>query len=467
MPAPEKNFPISKLAQDAISIWQYGVEAVTPKTLMEKKIHRDGNWLIVDEQFEYDLSAIGKLIIVGAGKASAAMATEFVHQHCRDLPNGQDNLYGWINAPAGAFAQQVAGLHLHEARPAGINAPTQLAIDGTQQILKLVASAAPNDLVISMISGGGSAILVSPQPGISLADKQAVAQCVAAAGGNIVQLNTVRRCISQVKGGGLARACQAGQLLSLIISDVLGDPLEIIASGPTVTDLRPDRTQAIDALKSLGLLQHPQLANVVRWLRKTETASKDPNSGTQVQNVILGNLADAVDAAGVRAVELGYRYSMHVARQSEGDVMEVASNALEQLNHLRDEPEIDCWISGGEPTVRLPDSDIGLGGRNQQLALAVLDQMRRSGWPEAHANTDIAFLSGGTDGEDGPTDAAGAWFDSNTLGRLSKMDLQPATYLRRADAYHFFQEVGGLLQTGPTGTNVCDLRVGLVRTHSS
>ena len=467
MPAPEKNFPISKLAQDAISIWQYGVDAVTPKTLMEKKIHRDGNWLIVDEQFEYDLSAIGKLIIVGAGKASAAMATEFVHQHCHDLPNGRDSLGGWINAPAGAFTQQIAGLHLHVARPAGINAPTQLAIDGTQQILKLVASAAPNDLVISMISGGGSAILVSPQPGISLADKQAVAQCVAAAGGNIVQLNTVRRCISQVKGGGLARACQAGQLLSLIISDVLGDPLEIIASGPTVTDLQPDRTQALDALKSLGLLQHPQLANVVRWLRKTETASEDPNFGTQVQNVILGNLADAVDAAGVRAVELGYRYSMHVARQSEGDVMEVASNALEQLNHLRDEPEIDCWISGGEPTVRLPDSDIGLGGRNQQLALAVLEQMQRSGWPEAHANTDIAFLSGGTDGEDGPTDAAGAWFDSNTLSRLSEMDLQPATYLRRADAYHFFQEVGGLLQTGPTGTNVCDLRVGLVRTHSS
>ena len=363
--------------------------------------------------------------------------------------------------------QQIEGLHLHAARPAGINAPTQQAIDGTQQILNLVAGASRNDLVISMISGGGSAILVSPQPGISLADKQAVAQCVAAAGGNIVQLNTVRRCISQVKGGGLARACQAGQVLSLIISDVLGDPLEIIASGPTVTDLRPDRTQALEALKSLGLLQHPQLANVVRWLRKAEATPVNPNSTTQVQNVILGNLADAVDAAGVRAVELGYRYSMHVARQSEGDVMEVASNAFEQLNHLCDEPEIDCWISGGEPTVRLPESDIGLGGRNQQLALAVLEQMQSSGWPEAHKRTEFAFLSGGTDGEDGPTDAAGAWFDSNTLSRLSTIGLKPATYLRRADAYHFFQEVGGLLQTGPTGTNVCDLRVGLVRTHSS
>ncbi len=434
---------------------------------MERKIHRDGKWLIVDDQFEYDLSAIGRLIIVGAGKASAAMATEFFNQHCRDLPRGRESLCGWINAPAGSFTQQVAGLHLHAARPAGINSPTQQAIDGTQQILELVASAAHNDLVISMISGGGSAILVSPQPGISLADKQAVAQCVAAAGGNIVQLNTIRRCISQVKGGGLARACQAGQLLSLIISDVLGDPLEIIASGPTVTDLRPDPAQALEVLKTLGLLQHPQLSNVVRWLRKSDKTSVSSNSVAQVQNVILGNLADAVDAAGVRAVELGYRYSMHVARQSEGDVMEVASNAFEQLNHLRDEPEIDCWISGGEPSVRLPEKHIGLGGRNQQLALAVLDQMLRNGWADAHANWEIAFLSGGTDGEDGPTDAAGAWFDSNTLTQVPTIGLEPGDYLHRADAYHFFHEVGGLLQTGPTGTNVCDLRVGLVRPHSS
>jgi glycerate-2-kinase len=185
-------------------------------------------------------------------------------------------------------------------------------------------------------------------------------------------------------------------------------------------------------------------------------------AGPKLENIILGNLADAVDAAGVRAVELGYCYVMQIAREPEGDVAELALDVAANLRQLQSQTQIDCWISGGEPTVRLPDSNIGKGGRNQQLALSVLEILTRQA-TETPASKEMVFLSGGTDGEDGPTEAAGAWFDSNSMELTKHLGLDPRDYLQRADAYHFFEKLGGLFLTGPTGTNVCDLRVGLSR----
>jgi glycerate 2-kinase len=453
------------LIQQAVSIWQSGVNAVTPKTLMERKIQFDGHWAVFDEQCEIDLNEIERLIIVGAGKASAAMAIEFVRRINTSGLKKIPKVCGWINAPAGSFSGSSAGgVHLHAARPAGANIPTQAAVEGTAEILKLVTSATKRDLVLCMISGGGSALLVSPKPGLDVSDKQAVAQCIAAAGGNIVQLNTVRRCISQVKGGGLARSCKAGRMISLIISDVLGDPLEVIASGPTVDDDPPRPDQALSVLKQLRLEQEPRLQKIVGWLAANKSDELQATSHVPTENIVLGNLADAVDAAGVRAVELGYRYVMHVARESEGDVADVAVEVAANLRQLQSQSQIDCWISGGEPTVRLPDRHSGKGGRNQQLALSVLQMLANQ--PSNSNEKEYVFLSGGTDGEDGPTDATGAWIDSNSVEQARLLGLDISDFLRRADAYHFFERLGSLLQTGPTGTNVCDLRVGLFKKKS-
>ncbi len=485
--APEVHFyrklarltATEKLTHDAWAIWQAGVEAVTPERLFRDKVRLEGTRLQVDE-VEIDLASIKKLIVVGAGKASAAMALALQQVVLSQLPNRLKGLpiSGWINAPEDAFSQPQATdlepIHLHAARPAGLNWPTDAAVFGTEQILNHVRQATSDDLVVCLLSGGGSALLVAPRSGVSLVDKQAIAREIAAAGGNIEQLNAVRRAVSEVKGGGLARACKAARLLTLVISDVLGDPLETIASGPTWLASVPDPQLAWETLKQLGLRHAPSLSNVVRCLEEqigtthssTSEAAVVYNSSTdqrcQVEHVILGNNADAIDAAGVKAVELGYRYVMQGAQRAEGDVLEVAHSAVAAIEQLTHQDQIDCWISGGEPTVTLPADGAGKGGRNQQLALAVLHELQSLGWPSNDSSCrPLVFISGGSDGEDGPTDAAGAWIDTEIARRATALGLDTAGYLRRADAYSFFERVGGLLQTGPTGTNVCDLRVAL------
>ena len=476
---------IEKLRQDALAIWQAGVDAVTPNQLFRNKVIMDGTHLCV-EDVAIDLADIDRIVVVGAGKASASMAIA-LHQVLLDkLPVSLRGLpvSGWINAPAETFTQQqvdeLEPIHMHVARPAGLNWPTEASVLGTQRILQQVRQATERDLVICLLSGGGSALLVAPRPGITLADKQAVAREIAAAGGNIVQLNTVRRALSEVKGGGLARACGARQMLTLIISDVLGDPLEIIASGPTLQQESYSAQPAHEALEQLGLQNSSNLANVVRCLEQQIAAEKNAameiNISTcasapghcQVQHVILGNNADAIDAAGIKAVELGYRYVMQGAKHSEGDVHQVAQTAVAAIEQLTGQdiasPDlVDCWISGGEPTVTLPTVGAGKGGRNQQLALAVLHELRSRCEPGSKlTRRPMVFVSGGTDGEDGPTDAAGAWIDSQSSLRAGALGVETGDFLRRADAYHFFDHAGGLLRTGPTGTNVCDLRVALV-----
>ncbi len=460
-----------KLTIDALTIWQAGVDAVRPQRLFEDRLVLQGTLLCV-EDVVIDLANTRRLLVIGAGKASAAMAVAFHRTIIMQLPANLRHLQlgGWINAPAGTFSdadQKLLGsIHLHAARPAGKNEPTEAAVFGTQQILELIGNCNARDVVICLLSGGGSAVLAAPRPGLSLADKQAVAHEIAAAGGNIQQLNTVRRALSSVKGGGLARACRAGRLLTLVISDVLGDPLETIASGPTVVSASVDAPQALDVLQQLGLETNPKLTNVVRFLQRDATKLKAPEMVcSEVSHVILGNNADAVDAAGVKAVELGYRYVMQSASGPEGDVLELSKFASEAIEQLTTQGEIDCWISGGEPTVKLPSNGAGRGGRNQQLTLAILHELCPRGVPRqangANSGRDYVFVSGGTDGEDGPTDAAGAYFNSQVLAQVELLQLEPELYLTRADAYSFFEQVGGLLKTGPTGTNVCDLRIAL------
>jgi hydroxypyruvate reductase len=396
------------------------------------------------------------------------MAAAFYTRSLRGLSRSIE-VCGWINAPEKSFQLDSAGpIHLHAARPVGMNEPTAEAVAGTAEILRLVEQCGPDDLCVVLLSGGGSALLTAPIDGISLSDKQQVARKVAAAGGNIQQLNTVRRALSRVKGGGLAAACKARQLVCLIISDVPGDPLDTIASGPTVNEAAADPSQALGVLEGLGLASDRDLHNVVATLRRREQAPAGRQPGTRhsapVSNIILANNATAVDAAGVQAVELGYRYIMQSARSLEGDVSELCVSVANAIEQLVAEPQVDCWISGGEPTVKLPAGGrCGRGGRNQQLALLSLLELERRGWPEDHDRfaQPLIFLSAGTDGEDGPTPAAGAWFDSGLWRRLRAAGLSPREYADRADAYPLFERLGGLIESGPTGTNVCDLRIAL------
>ncbi|MCH7753465.1 MAG: DUF4147 domain-containing protein, partial [Planctomycetes bacterium] len=255
--------------------------------------------------------------------------------------------------------------------------------------------------------------------------------------------------------GGLARACRAGQLATLVLSDVLGDDLATIASGPTVPR-QPTPEAALAVLADLKLLESVAGKEVARLLQQPRRQPRDEDRSTastnRPLNLVIGNNATAVDAAGVEAERLGYSHAMLSAAAPEGPAEEVARWLTATAESMRATPGPDCLISGGEPTVHLaPEGERGKGGRCQQLALAALESL--PDW------TDLALMAGGTDGEDGPTDAAGALVDQWVSATAREQGLDVADYLRRNDAYHFFEQAGGLIKTGPTGTNVCDLRV--------
>jgi glycerate-2-kinase len=253
----------------------------------------------------------------------------------------------------------------------------------------------------------------------------------------------------------------------LIISDVLGDPLDVIASGPTVADTSTPQ----DALRVLQTFAAREAGIATRVFDCLEQAAGESPPGRldHVVNHIIGNNAVAVDAAGMEAERRGYAHAMVAASESEGRAEDVARQLARMARQMRGEEGPDCLISGGEPVVQLVESGSrGMGGRNQQLVLAALESLldpeRASGseTPGTNPLEGIAILSGGTDGEDGPTDAAGAWIDAGVVRAMNQRGLVPADYLRRNDAYHFFQPLDALLLTGPTHTNVCDVRVVVV-----
>ncbi len=334
--------------RDALAIWQAAVEAVRSDHLVRDNVRvADGILNIAGERIE--LNAIGRIVVVGAGKAGAGMAAGLEESLGAALLD-EKQVTGWINVPADCTAAR-SHIHLHAARPAGVNEPTAAGAAGAAEIVQLVGQLGPNDLCIALISGGGSALLPLPIEGITLDDKLAVTRFLSAAGAPIDQLNTVRKQLSQIKGGGLARACRAGRLVALVISDVLGDPLDLIASGPTVVDpSTPD--------DALGILEHydAQAAGisprVIAALRSRQTEAFAP-AGCRVTNHVIGNNAVAVEAAAHQARCLGYTPQTNSASKSEGPAEAIGQQLAEQALTLRSAPGPDCLISGGEPTVKL------------------------------------------------------------------------------------------------------------------
>jgi len=465
---------MSKLREDALAIWQAGVDGVAPDQLIRENIDLIPEAAILEiARVPYSLSDIRRIVVIGGGKASGRMAEALESILCRP---GLPEVVGWVNVPDDC-AVPLRKIRLHPSRPMGVNEPTEAAAFGTKRMVELLKSLGPNDLCINLLSGGGSALLPAPPPEISLAEKLEITRFLSGAGADIQALNTVRKQISLLKGGKMKELCRGRRLISLILSDVLGDPLDVIASGPTV-DNSSSAADALQVLRkfaaaSATAAQKTAIQNVVRYLeRKNEptkqsTASSDEwgtivdNAGGWVRNIVIGNNAIAVDCAAMEAERRGYSFVSISATKSEGQAEDVGVHLAEQAFYLKSGGGPDCLISGGEPVVRLAPKEIrGKGGRNQQLVLAALIRLLN----DDRFSGRIAMVSGGTDGEDGPTDAAGALLDDELIERLcNRMREAPAfdpqRFLETNNAYPFFETLGGLVITGPTGTNVCDLRV--------
>ncbi|MDA7977496.1 MAG: DUF4147 domain-containing protein [Pirellulales bacterium] len=465
------NHTSRDLRKDALAIWQAGVAVVDANRLVQETVRVWQRTLLIGEQ-PIDLDSVRRLIVIGAGKAGAGMVAGLEAALGPSVMRELD-VTGWVNVPNDTIPAGKSTAHrriqLHPARPAGVNEPTEAAAHGTEEMLRLLQAADPSDLCICLVSGGGSALLPAPATGISLEDKLAITRLLSAAGANIQQLNTVRIPLSRVKGGGLATACRAGRLITLLISDVPGDPLELIASGPTV----PASVTAVDALRVLDDFKinersSPEISRVMSYLRDSPPGldSREASPCVEVTNIVIGNLALAVDAAGQEAERRGYEFAMHVSAALEGEANEVGRKLAQLAVKMRGDPNLpNCLIHGGEPVVTLTD-DPGKGGRNQQLALAAYVELTSLPVTGAGGDSifdDIVVLSGGTDGEDGPTDAAGACIDTAVHRKALEQGLEARSFLGGNDAYRFFDLTGGLLKTGPTGTNVGDLRV--VITH--
>jgi len=473
------------LAADALAIFRAGVDAVGADRLVRDTIVVERDLIWIGDQ-SIDLRAVRRLVVVGAGKAGAGMSAGLLQALGPELIAAK-RLTGWVNVPADCV-RELPPIHLHAARPAGVNEPTDEGAHGAERILELVRECAPDDLVIFLLSGGGSALLPAPCPGITLEEKRAVTRYLSAAGANIAELNTVRKQLSRVKGGGLARACRAGRLITLVISDVLGDPLDLIASGPTVLD---DRSTPQEALRILdAYAARPQVPPAIYAVLERRVSATNglpriaPADAPSIENDfgaaesavravcsthVIGNNAVAVDGAGVAAVQRGYSHAMWAATTLEGDAESVGRQLAEHAWRMaRDAGGPDCLITGGEPTVKLVPADRrGKGGRNQQLVLAALIRiLELAGDQPGNPFQELVLLSGGTDGEDGPTDAAGAYFDAAACESLRRSSLDPRKFLACNDAYAFFKALDRLIITGPTHTNVCDLRVIVTRIKS-
>jgi glycerate 2-kinase len=431
--------------EHALSIWKAAVDAVRPEPLVEAALRN-----------EPAVRTAPRVLVVGAGKAGPGMAVGLE----RALADRLDRVEGLVNVPEGMTAT-LACVRLHPARPQGVNEPTAAGVAGAEEMLRLLASAGPEDVAVCLLSGGGSALLPAPAEGISLADKQAVTRLLSGCGATINELNCVRKHLSRVKGGRLAEAFRGKLLLSLIISDVVGDPLDVIASGPTAPDAS-DYGNALVVLEKYAI--HESLPPAVRRHLNDGAAGLHPETvkvcPPNVSNRVIGSNRVALDAAKRTAEEMGYRV-LDLGAFVEGETRSVAVAVAGVVRSIqRDRLPVArpaCILIGGETTVTLGGAQ-GKGGRNQEFVLALLDKLSETGLLE-----DVTVLSGGTDGEDGPTDAAGAVADADTLRACVGDGPRPDTYLRSHNAYHFFERVGGLIRSGLTGTNVMDVRVVLVR----
>ena len=423
------------LHDDAATIWTAAIRAVQPERLVAdslsfddaRRLCHDGRPL--DHRLRFD--DVDRIVVVGGGKAAAGMAAGFEYLLG---PDGLERhrVTGLVSVPAGC-GRRLAAIEVRETRPAAANLPTPAVVQATHEMLATVSQLGSRDLAIAVITGGGSALLAAPKEGVSLDQKIAVTRRLSESGADIATLNAARRDLSLVKGGGLARACTAGHLLVLVLSDVIGDDLDVIASGPCMP---------------------PEPA--------TPAGAWTTSGGCRVRHIVLGHNGTAVAAATAAARRAGYQIvSGDGPRESSAEAVGIrlAADGLELQAAVNRDGRPRALIAGGEATVTVPP-DHGVGGRNQQSVVAAIDAVQRgtSTWPAG-----LLIASVGTDGEDGPTDAAGGCVDAAVVAAIKRLGLDVPAALARCDAYPLLAAAGGLIRTGPTGTNVADVRIVLAR----
>jgi glycerate 2-kinase len=462
----------------AAEVMAAALAAVDPAQALHRHVRREGDRLQVDDRV-YDLNRYRRIYVVGAGKAGAPMAAALAGLLGDRITAGVVNVKRghtatertWqvrLGAGGGEARETTPPLRLgekgEERQPslhprialveAGHPVPDEAGRRGAERIRDLLTGLRPDDLVFCLLSGGGSALLPLPADGISLADKQALTGALLRSGATINEMNAVRKHCSQIKGGQLARWVEPATLVCLILSDVVGSPLDVIASGPTV----PDPSTFADAWAVLERYHLTESAPpaIIAHLQKglAGAARETPKPGdpafARVQNVLIGDNGQAALAGVARARELGLQAEL-VTTWLEGEAREVGRVAAALAKGLvRGEAPLTrpaCWVLGGETTVTVRGQ--GLGGRNQELALAAAVAL--AGWEGAL----VAALA--TDGNDGPTDAAGAIATGSTLARGRAAGLDAFACLANNDSYRYFSALGDLIITGPTNTNVNDL----------
>ena len=412
------------------------IQAVEPGTAVKNFIRREGDSLSINER-KYYLGNIKRIRILGLGKACLAMT-----QHLADLlpPHSTRGLL----IPKWTPAQPPSRFDL---QPGGHPVPNEHSLLAGQETFGLLQGLTEDDLLICLISGGGSALMTLPHAGVSLDDLRALTSSLLACGARVDEINTLRRHLDQLKGGGLARFASPARVVSLILSDVVGNPLEAIASGPTAPD-PSTREDALAVLQKYGLLEKVP-ASIVESLKTIpETQKPGDPLFERVQNVIVGSNARAAESAQSQARSEGF-HPVWLGDDWQGEAREVGRKFCHILKTTTT-PRPFCLIAGGETTVTLRGR--GRGGRNQELALAAARELAGA--------RDVMLISLATDGDDGPTDAAGAVVTGGTLRRGLELGLSPETFLAENDSYTYFNALNDLLKIGATGTNVNDLVFG-------
>ena len=431
----------------AEKIFMAGVRSVLPERLITGIMRLDGSMLAIGGN-ELQLDGIRNIFIIGAGKASAAMG-HYVESILRDRISG-----GHIVVKYGHSCK----LKKIKVTEAGHPIPDSNGFKATEEIIRISEQALENDLVICLISGGGSALMADLPQGLLPEELYIVNNLLIRCGATINEINCVRKHLSKIKGGQLARIIHPAKLITLILSDVVGNPPEVIASGPTVAD----PSTFSDALRIINdyNLTPDITSGVLNYLKEglqgihQETPKPGDPLFAGILNILAGTNLTALEAAKSQAVNLGFKTYI-IDAEMHGDVENVCESVISTAVAFKDNVEIRkpvCLLYGGETTVKI--SGEGQGGRNQHLALLAALKLQKI--------TGITVLSAGTDGTDGPTDAAGAVADAQTIFRARSLNEDPEKYICEFNSYGFFKRAGGLIKTGPTFTNVMDLVVVLI-----
>ncbi len=451
--------------QDLKEIFFAAVNRVDPYRMIKRQLSVNNNTLSISterETYNYDLSDFERIIVLGAGKATAKMALAMEELLGERLTEG-------LISVKGGHTEELSKIRTIEA---GHPVPDENSVKAAREIAALARKGNEKTLFINLISGGGSALLSYPleteKVRLTLKEKQETTKLLLASGADITEVNCIRKHISGIKGGRLAKLMYPAASVNLILSDVVGARLDSIASGLTVGD-RTTYQDAFGIIEKYNLTEKVPL-NVKELLKLglegeiEETPKPEDKLFEKVSNILIGTNLHAIIAAAKRAKALGYN-TVTLSSMITGNVREAAGFYLAIAKDISREELLvkkpAAVIAGGETTVVLKGS--GLGGRNQEMALWFLKGLSEDAEDTEDArNSGIYFLSAGTDGNDGPTDAAGAFASFQVMERAESINLNYEEYLENNDSYHFFEKTGFLFRTGPTNTNVCDIQVVIV-----